>query len=163
MEVVWEGGCWHWHYIPEWIVLSLHLLLLTFCSFIIFHEPHNVLFNVLGQRETWEKNKLIMKRIGPGRERRRKNLVWGSTANRSGGPFEVYCFSAVNSLRTCVIFWMQGQLGLFPTWKCQISPHCCPLSHCGPWKGYVSSQEKHPSVPQVVTSVKIVHDREIIL
>lgn len=117
MKVGWEGGCWHWHYIPEWIVLSLHLLLLTICSFIIFHEPYNVLFNVRGQRETWEKNKLIMKRIVLARERRRrrrsKNLVSGSSANRSGGPFEVDCLCAVNSLRTCVISECKASLDFF--------------------------------------------------
>lgn len=53
-----------------------------------------------------------MKRVVLGRERR-KNLVWGSSANRSGGPFEVCCFCAVNSLRTCVISECKASLDFF--------------------------------------------------
>lgn len=50
-------------------MLSVHLLLLMSCSFIIFHEPYNVLFNVLGQRKNLRKNILIMKDVGLGREK----------------------------------------------------------------------------------------------
>lgn len=62
-------------------MLSVHLLLLMSCSFIIFHEPYNVLFNVLGQRKNLRKNILIMKDVGLGREKAkeeregRENLV----------------------------------------------------------------------------------------
>lgn len=51
------------------------------CSFIIFHEPYNVLFNVLGQRKNLRKNILIMKDVGLGRKKAkderegRENLV----------------------------------------------------------------------------------------
>ncbi len=90
-------------------MLSVHLLLLMSCSFIIFHEPYNVLFNVLGQRKNLRKNILIMKDVGLGREgkrrerRERKLGLRLISANRSGGPFEVCSSCAVNSLKTCVM------------------------------------------------------------
>lgn len=63
-----------------------------------------------------------------GRERVR-NLVWGFTANRSEGPFEVCTFSAVNSLKTHVMFECEASWiyiffpflflshSLVPTWQ----------------------------------------------
>ena len=69
------------------------------CSFIIFHEPCNVLFNVPGHKE----NILIMNAALGCAEEEEESLLSGSSANRSERPFEVFSFSAVNSLRTCVI------------------------------------------------------------
>lgn len=72
---------------------------------------------------SWVREKLEKKHInnethsaGEGKtkeEEEKKNLVWGSSANRSEGPFEVCCFSAVNSLRTCVISECKASLDFF--------------------------------------------------
>lgn len=73
---------------------------------------------------SWVREKLEKKQInnethstGEGKKekkkKKKKNLVWGSSANRSGGPFEVDCFSAVNSLRTCVISECKASLDFF--------------------------------------------------
>lgn len=90
---------------------------------------------------SWVREKLEKKHInnemgtGRGRKRRReKKTCLRLLSKQVRRPFEVYCFSTVNSLRTCVISECKGQLGLFPTWKCQRSPLCYPLSHSGPWK-----------------------------
>lgn len=68
---------------------------------------------------SWVREKLEKKHInnethssGEGKKEK-KILVWGSSANRSEGPFEVDCFSAVNSLRTCVISECKASLDFF--------------------------------------------------
>jgi len=108
-------------------VLSVHLLLLMSCSFIIFHEPYNVLFNVLGQRKNLRKNILIMKDVGLGREKAKEERKLGLrllSANRSEGPFEVCSSCAVNSLKTCVMSECEASselLSLCLPDKCQTS------------------------------------------
>ena len=60
-----------------------------------------------------KKKKKTKKKEKKKKRKKKKNLVWGSSANRSEGPFEVYCFSAVNSLRTCVISECKASLDFF--------------------------------------------------
>jgi hypothetical protein len=91
------------------------------CSFIIFHEPCNVLFNVPGHKE----NILIMNAALGCAEEEEERLLSGSSANRSERPFEVFSFSAVNSLRTCVISECKASAATVKSLALAAqSPHC---------------------------------------
>lgn len=120
---------------------------------------------------SWVREKLEKKQInnetrstGEGKKKEKKNLVWGSSANRSEGPFEVYCFSAVNSLRTCVISECKASLDFFlpENAKYLIAAAQC-LTAVLERLFKQPRKKKKASVSQVGTSVKTVHDREIIL
>lgn len=90
-------------------------------------------------REKLEKKHINNERRSAGEGRRRgKNLVWGSSANRSEGPFEVDCFSTVNSLRTCVISECKASLDFFLPENAKY----LRVSHCGPWKAVRAAREK---------------------
>lgn len=112
----------------------------------------------MGGEERKKKKKRRKKKKG-------ENLVWGSAANRSEGPFEVGCFGAVNSLRTCVIFWTWGPARTFSYLKMpNISALLLPGVSLRPLEEAIEAAKKNsPQYRWVDASARAAGDREILL